>query len=387
MNKNDLLIFIMALGTFGIVSTELGIIGILPQIAEYFNVGVDQAGLFVSSFSLIIAITSLFVPLLLNRFDRKKTFILVLLIFIITSIISAFTNNFYVALICRIIPAFFYPAYCSLTFSVAADILPIEKVQMGVSKILMGVSAGTVVGVPITSFLASTFDYHAAMLWFAVVNIIALIATIIFFPHLPGKVSSNKSQVVNAKSNIFLISCVGVVILATGVCVSYSYISQFLQTVTHIVGTELSITLFLFGIASIVGTWLGGKLLSTKPNPTVLLYPFVLSFVLLLLYFVGRIPIPTIILVAFWGALDGLMNNILQYWIVSAAPESPEFANGMFFSMMNIGITIGTSIGGVLIMGYGTESIFLGSIAVLLISFVVLALRVKLCKNKVTTST
>lgn len=90
------MIIIMMIGTFGIVSTELGVIGILPQIASYFNVGIDQAGLYVSCFSLIIAITSLFIPLVFSRYDRKKTFILVLSVFVIASVVSAFAKNFYI---------------------------------------------------------------------------------------------------------------------------------------------------------------------------------------------------------------------------------------------------------------------------------------------------
>lgn len=263
----------------------MGIIGILPQIADYFNVGIDKAGLLVSSFSLIIAVTSLFIPVLFSKYDRKKTFSLVLGIFVISSVISAFTNNFYIALLCRIIPAIIYPAYCSLTFVVASEILPENDVQMGVSKILMGVSAGTIVRVPITTFFATSVSYTAAMLWFGVVNFIALIATVIFFPNLKGNQTSYGDEVSKAKSKIFVISAIGLVILTTGVCISYSYISQFLQTITHIVNVELIITLFHFGIASIFGTWIGGRLLTKKPNPTVLIYPFLLSAVLLALYY------------------------------------------------------------------------------------------------------
>ncbi|WP_292798690.1 hypothetical protein [Methanobrevibacter sp.] len=209
------------------------------------------------------------------------------------------------------------------------------------------------------------------------VNFFALVATILFFPKLPGKQTSYGDEISKAKTKIFAISAIGLVILTTGVCISYSYISEFLQTITHIVGINLSITLFLFGISSIFGTWLGGKLLMSKPNPTVLIYPFVLSTILFALYLLGSLTIPTVILAIIWGALDGILNNILQYWITSAAPDAPEFANGMFFSMMNVGITIGTSIGGYLIIGYDTNSIFIGSIVVLLLSVLVFGVRVK----------
>ena len=72
------------------------------------------------------------------------------------------------------------------------------------------------------------------------------------------------------------------------------------------------------------------------------------------------------------------MNDILPYWIVSAVPQAPEFANGVFLSMSNVGVTIGTSIGGWLIVTYATQYIFLGSIAVLMLAFLAVLSRVKI---------
>ena len=89
----NLLILIMTIGTFGILSTELGVIGILPQIAQYFNIGINYAGLFVSSFSITIAISSLFIPLIFSKYDIKKVFSLVLSIFVICSFVSALYKN------------------------------------------------------------------------------------------------------------------------------------------------------------------------------------------------------------------------------------------------------------------------------------------------------
>lgn len=72
MKNENIIIYIMMLGTFGVLSTEMGVVGILPQIAEYFNVNITQAGLFVSLFALTIAICGIFIPLVFSKFDRKK---------------------------------------------------------------------------------------------------------------------------------------------------------------------------------------------------------------------------------------------------------------------------------------------------------------------------
>ena len=375
MKNENLIIYIMMLGTFGVLSTEMGVVGILPQIAEYFNVNITQAGLFVSLFALTIAICGIFMPLVFSKFDRKKSFILVLAIFTIFSTIGAFVTDFNIALICRIIPAIFHPIYCGLALTVAAEIVEPEKAQDAVSKVIMGVSAGMIIGVPITTFVATNFGYQYAMIWFSIVTFIALIATIIFFPSLPGKEQTYGDQVSVAKTGIFIISTLGVIFLNAGMYTSYSYISEFLNAITNIFGSELSLVLFIYGIASIAGNWIGAKLLNSNVNRTVLSFPIIFSILLLGVFTFGFMKIPTIILIALWGLLAGIGNDISQYWMVSAAPEAPEFANGIFLSMGNVGVTIGTTIAGAVVLSMGVQYVMLAAIAVLILDLILLFIR------------
>lgn len=375
MKNENLIIYIMMLGTFGVLSTEMGVVGILPQIAEYFNVNITQAGLFVSLFALTIAICGIFMPLVFSKFDRKKSFILVLAIFTIFSTIGAFVTDFNIALICRIIPAIFHPIYCGLALTVAAEIVEPEKAQDAVSKVIMGVSAGMIVGVPITTFVATNFGYQYAMIWFSIVTFIALIATIIFFPSLPGKEQTYGDQVSVAKTGIFIISTLGVIFLNAGMYTSYSYISEFLNAITNIFGSELSLVLFIYGIASIAGNWIGAKLLNSNVNRTVLSFPIIFSILLLGVFTFGFMKIPTIILIAVWGLLAGIGNDIAQYWMVSAAPQAPEFANGIFLSMGNVGVTIGTTIAGAVVLSMGVQYVMLAAIAVLILDLILLFIR------------
>ncbi len=375
MKNENIIIYIMMLGTFGVLSTEMGVVGILPQIAEYFNVNITQAGLFVSLFALTIAICGIFMPLVFSKFDRKKSFILVLAIFTIFSTIGAFVTDFNIALICRIIPAIFHPIYCGLALTVAAEIVEPEKAQDAVSKVIMGVSAGMIIGVPITTFVATNFGYQYAMIWFSIVTFIALIATIIFFPSLPGKEQSYGGQVSVAKTGIFIISTLGVIFLNAGMYTSYSYISEFLNAITNIFGSELSIVLFIYGIASIAGNWIGAKLLNSNTNKTVLSFPIIFSILLLGVFTFGSMKIPTIILMALWGLLAGIGNDIAQYWMVSAAPQAPEFANGIFLSMGNVGVTIGTTIAGAVVLSMGVQYVMLAAIAVLILDLILLFIR------------
>ena len=375
MKRENLIIYVMMLGTFGVLSTEMGVVGILPQIAQYFNVDISQAGLFVSLFALTIAICGIFMPLVFSKFDRKKSFILVLAVFTIFSTIGAFVTDFNIALICRVIPAIFHPIYCGLALTVAAEIVEPEKAQDAVSKVIMGVSAGMIIGVPITTFVATNFGYQFSMLWFSLVTFVSLIATIIFFPSLPGKEQSYGNQVKVATTGVFIISVLGVIFLNGGMYTAYSYISEFLNSMTNIFGTELSIVLFIYGVASIVGNWLGAKLLNNKTKLTVLTFPIIFSILMVGIFMFSGIKIPIIILMIFWGLLAGIGNDISQYWMVSAAPDAPEFANGIFLSMGNVGVTLGTTIAGAVVAGMGVQYVMIAAIAVMAVDLILIFTR------------
>ena len=375
MKNENWIIYIMMLGTFGVLSTEMGVVGILPQIAQYFNVDITQAGLFVSLFALTIAICGIFMPLVFSKFDRKKSFILVLAVFTVFSTIGAFVTDFNIALVCRIIPAIFHPIYCGLALTVAAEIVEPEKAQDAVSKVIMGVSAGMIVGVPITTFVATNFGYQFSMLWFALVTFIALVATVIFFPSLPGKEQSYGNQVKVTTTGVFIVSVLGVIFLNGGMYTAYSYISEFLNTITNIFGTELSIVLFIYGVASIVGNWLGAKLLNTRAKLTVLTFPLIFSVLMVAVFVIGGLKIPLIALMVVWGLLAGIGNDISQYWMVSAAPDAPEFANGIFLSMGNVGVTLGTTIAGVVVLGMGVQYVMLAAIVVMMVDLALIFLR------------
>ncbi|QNK47501.1 MFS transporter [Brevibacterium sp. PAMC23299] len=370
MNKqnNNLLILILTIGVFGILTTEMGVIGILPAIAEQFDISVSRAGLLVSLFALVVAISGPIMPLLFSGINRRTVMLLVLGIFIIGNIVSMFASNFTVLLIARVIPAFFHPIYCSLALTVAATSVSREEAPKAVSKVIMGVSAGMILGVPITNFIANQTSIQMSILFFAIVNIIAFVATLIFVPSLPvNERLSYGAQISVLKKPIVWLAIATVIFLNSGTSSINTFITEYLETITNISGNTLTFALFLLGVASLIGALLGGRMLSRNAVKTAISFPIVLGIVHLLSFITGKSIGPMMITILLWGILFAISNSVSQYWITNAAPEAPDFANGLFLSCGNIGVTIGTGIGGLIISGMGTQYIVLGGLLFLLL--------------------
>lgn len=377
MNKrNNFLIFILAFGLFSILNTEIGVIGILPLISDAYHVSASTAGLLVSLFALGIAISGPTLPLVFSGINRKKLMLVVLGAFVFGNTVSIFVPNFTMLLVPRVILAFFHPIYCSLAFTIAASLVSKEEAPKAVNKVMIGVSAGMVIGMPISSFIANATLLKIAMLYFAVVNVIAFIATLFFVPSMPVKERlSYGVQLSVFKKPITWISLAVTIFVGAALLAVYAYIAEYLQNITHISGKSLSIVLFLFGAASIIGNILAGKLLTKYPIKSVVTYPFVLALTYISLFFVGQFTVPTVPVVFIWGILYAIGNGIQQYWIASAIPEAPDLANGLFIAFGNLGTTIGTAIGGLFISGMGTHYIILGGLLFLILSLIFILLR------------
>jgi predicted MFS family arabinose efflux permease len=355
----------------------MGVIGILPAIAEHFDISVSKAGWLVSAFALTVALCGPTMPLLFSKINRKTVMLLVLGIFLVGNIVSLFATNFTVALIARIIPAIFHPIYFSAAFTIAANTVKKEESPKAVAKVLMGVSAGMVLGVPIASFLASSVSLQTAMLFFAIVNALTFMATLLHFPSMPVKESlSYGAQVSVLRKKITWLSIGTVVLINSAIFGVYSYLAEYLKTVTELSPTIISLILVVFGLSNIIGNIVAGKLLTKDVIKPVVSYPFLLGIVYIILFLTGQFTVPMVIITLVWGIFAGIGNNINQYWITSAAPEAPDFANGLFVTSANIGTTVGTAVGGVFISQLGTQYVILVGILSLILSLITIFLRV-----------
>ena len=243
-DSGALLVFILTAGVFGIINTEMGVIGILPLIAEHFHVTVPEAGWTVSIFALVVAISAPIMPLLFSGINRKKVMLLALGVFTLSNIISMLTSNFTLLLITRALPAFLHPVYVSMAFTVAAASVSKEKAPKAVAKVFIGVSAGMVLGVPVTSYIASEVSFTMGMMFFTVVNALVFVATILFIPSMPVKEKLSYGTQLNVlKKKIIWYSIIAVTLINGALFGFFSYMSDYLRTVTEVSYSVISVLL------------------------------------------------------------------------------------------------------------------------------------------------
>lgn len=370
-NSGSLLVFILTVGVFGIINTEMGVVGILPLIADTFGVTVPEAGWTVSAFALVVAVSAPIMPLLFSGINRKKVMLLALGLFGLSNVISMLTSSFMVLLIARILPAFLHPVYVSMAFTVAAASVSKEKAPKAVARVFIGVSAGMVLGVPVTSYLASEFSFSVAMLFFTMINTLVFIATLLFVPSMPVKERlSYGTQLGVMKKTVMWHSIIAVTLINGAMFGFFSYMSDYLKTVTEVPYRIISVLLLSYGLANIVGNILAGKLLSLNAVRSIMVIPFALLLAYVCLFVWGEELAGVTVIIFILGILSGIASNNMQYMITKAAPEAPDFANGLFLLSANLGTTVGTAVCGAFITEWGNRYSVAGALLFLAISII-----------------
>ena len=374
--KSHSLIWLLTLGVFSIINTEMGVVGMVPQIASHFQVSISEASMTVSLFALAVALSALILPLLCSRLPRKLMLQLTLAVFALSSLIAALTSEFYVLLCCRIIPALLHPVFVSMAFTIAAASVEKEQAPQAIAKVFIGVSAGMVLGVPVMSFITVHGSYKLAMLCFAFVSGLIFVLVTLFVPKMPAVRQNLGSQLSILVNPSLWFAVLAYTCLNGAVFGFFSFMTEFLNRVSELSFDAAALMLFGYGIANIFGNVLAGKLYIRRPIFYSAAVPAILLISYLMLYVSASLPAAACTLLLLVGLVAGFMVVPGQHLISSAAGHAQDFANGLFLTAANFGTMIGTALCGEFIDAAGTKSVLFGSFVMLILAVAFLWLRI-----------
>jgi predicted MFS family arabinose efflux permease len=375
---NPLLIVILALGVFGIITTEMGIIGVLPQVAQKFHITTSAAGILVSIFALVVALSGPFITLLSSGINRKFILLISVLMFAVSNVVYIFTMSFNVMVVFRIIPALAHSAFFSVALVVAASLVSPEKSSQAVTKVFTGITAGFAFGVPLTSYLAELISVEVAFMFGAIISIIAFFGILIWLPSMPVKEKMTYGQQLSVlRKPALWLNIASVICLFAAMFSVYSYFAEYLGQVTQVNGSWISIMLFVFGLVMILGNFIFGAFVQKNIALTTTLFPLILLCIYMMLYFLGIHFISMFVLIFLWGIAHAGGLIIGQSWLIIESQSAPEFGNSLFITFANLGITIGTTIGGWFLLQWDVRQLVWSGIGFTVLAFLLIIIRIK----------
>ncbi|WP_335940332.1 MFS transporter [Streptomyces sp. PTD5-9] len=379
MKRTSLTVLVLALGVFGIITTEMGMVGVLPQVSAELGVGPSAAGWLVGVFALVIAVSGPFTTLLASGIDRRTVLAAAIAVFAVSNAAYALTTQYEVMLAFRVLPALFHPVFFAVALATAARLVPAGDATRATTTVFGGVTVGFAFGVPLSSYLAEHVSLASAFWFAALVNLVAFLGILRFVPAMPvGRRLSYGAQLgILGRSRTWL-TIVSVVLVFAAMFSVYGYFAEYLGRVTHMDGTWVSAMLMAFGVVMIVGNFAFGGLLRRSLVGTAVAYPVLCLLVYVLVYAVGPLFAPMVVAVLVWGAVHSGGLVVSQSWLGRDSADAPEFGNSLFISFSNLGITVGTAVGGWVLSDYGPRRLPWAGVAFAVAALLVMALRLSL---------
>lgn len=369
IKNNLLLLLILSLAVFGIITTELSIIGLLPQLMIHLHINAAEVGLLISAYAFVVTITGPFITLLMTRLNKKYVLLSIMLLFVVSNLVYAYTNNYSTMMLFRILPALMHAPFFAVTLVVASNLVAPEYQTKAAAMVFAGIAVGLVLGVPLSSFIAVHSSLTFAFLFSAIANGLAFVSLLLMMPSMPitEKISFGKQLRILRNGRLWL-TIFTVVFVFAAMFSSYSFIAKYLHDITKLSGTWISIMLMLFGVFGILGNFIFSALIQKNIDLTVIFYPLLFISVYLLIYSFGFSFLWMIGLIILWGLLHAAGLIVSQTWLTTEAHGAAEFANSLFVSFSNLGITVGTALAGWFILHFGTHNLVWVSIVFLILA-------------------
>lgn len=352
MRKNKFAILALAMSAFAIGMTEFISVGLLPLIKDSFNTTISLAGLTVSLYAVGVTIGAPLLTPMTNKIKRKHLLIGIMLIFIIANTLSAFSTTFSMLLAMRVLSALMHGVFMSIATAIASDLVSPDKRSSAIAMMFTGLTVATITGVPLGTWIGQQFGWEASFITIAIIGFLSLVINIISVPNDLNEyeqasmleqltVFKNKSLMM-----VYLITALGY----GGTFVVYTYLTTLLTDTLHYSDDAVVILLVIYGVMVAIGNTLGGKLTNNRPRQ-VLIGIFLIQAIVLLIVGVtvshqilGTIAILIMGLFAFMN-VPGL-QLIVVLFAERKNKATTNFASSLNIASFNIGITLGSVIGG-----------------------------------------
>ncbi len=342
----------LALSAFAIGTTEFVIMGLLPDVAGNLHVSIPSAGWLISGYALGVAIGAPIMALVTARLPRKRTLLLLMLIFIIGNVMCALAPDYNLLMLARVVTALCHGAFFGIGAVVAASLVAPNRQASAVALMFTGLTLANVLGVPLGTWFGQLYGWRSTFWAVGGIGVLAFIGLALSLPvnreEKPVDLISEISALANGK---LWLSLLMTVFFAAAMFALFSYIAPMLLQVTGISDKGVSWTLFLMGAGLTLGNILGGRLADWKVSFSLLLsFTLIAVFSLLFRWTSSAVWLAEITLFI-WSMATFSTVPALQINVVRHGQDAPHLVSTLNISAFNLGNAIGAWLGGMVISG------------------------------------
>ncbi|MBT2413695.1 MFS transporter [Streptomyces sp. ISL-12] len=346
-------LFALLVCVFGVGTAEYVIAGLLPQVGSDLSVTVSSAGLLVTAYALGVVFGGPLLTALTTRFDRKRLMIALMAVFTAGNLLAAVAPGYGVLMVARVVSALAHATLFAVAVVVAVGSVPAEKQGRAVAQVAAGLNLATVLGVPLGTLLGEHYGWRST---FWAVSAVAVIGILLIVALVPATHTGGGAPASNLRDEVaalgrpqVALAIVMTVLGQTGAFTAYTYLATMLTDATGFSTGVVTALLLVYGVGSLAGNLLGGRLADRSLMPSLcgMLIALPVSLVLLGLTLESKAVVPVTVFV--FGAAAFAITPALQARLLGAASGAPTLALSVNISAFQIANALGSWLGGVVI--------------------------------------
>ncbi|MEV4874931.1 MFS transporter [Streptomyces cyaneofuscatus] len=337
----------LALGAFGIGTTEFVIVGLLPEVARDLSVSIPGAGMLVTGYALGVVVGAPLMTAAGTRLPRKTMLMVLMGVFIVGNLICALAPDYTVLMTGRLVAALCHGAFFGIGSVVAANLVAPHRKASAVALMFMGLTIANVLGVPFGTLLGQEFGWRSTFWAVSALGVVGMAGIAALVP----RQGRDGSAGLRGELAVFRLPQVWLALTMTtlgfaGVFASFTYLAPMMTELAGFSAGSVSWLLVLFGVGLTVGNILGGRAADRALMPTLHWVLGSLAVVLVAFVFTSRSQVPAAITIAVFGAVGFATVPALQMRVMQKAHGAPALAAAANIAAFNLGNALGASLSG-----------------------------------------
>ncbi|GGQ11900.1 MFS transporter [Streptomyces roseolilacinus] len=340
----------LAIGAFGIGTTEFVIMGLLPEVAADYGVSIPTAGHLVTGYALGVVLGAPLMTVLGTRVSRKRMLMLLMVLFIAGNVLSALAPAFGLMLLGRIVASLAHGAFFGIGSVVAAGLVAPEKKAGAIAMMFTGLTVANVVGVPLGTFIGQSTGWRATFLIVAALGVLGLLGIARLVPEQPRPEGVRLRHELAAFRNVQVLLAMAMTVLGFGgVFAAITYITPMMTGAAGFADASVTWLLVLFGLGMVGGNLVGGRFADRALMPMLYVSLGALALVLALFTFTAHHKAAAAVTLTLIGALGFATVPPLQKRVLDQASGAPTLASAVNIGAFNLGNALAAWLGGLVI--------------------------------------
>jgi len=362
-------IFAMTLCVFVLIASEFMPVSLLTPLARDLDVTEGMAGQGIAISGALAVLTSLSLPQFAGNINRKMLLLGMTILMAVSGLIIALASSYLVYMTGRALIGIAIGGFWSLSAATAMRLVPPHQVSRALAIFNGGNALATVVAAPLGSYLGATIGWRGAFLCLVPVAVVAFIWQCFSLPKMENNQPSRGTVLRLFRQPVVSVGLFACGLFFMGQFALFTYVRPFLENVTHVSASGLSLILLTIGIAGFVGTLIIATFLNARFYQTLMAIPLLMAAIAGMLVLTGHSVWIVALLLGCWGLLATAAPTGWWSWIARTLPDDAEAGGGLMVAVIQLSIALGSTAGGMVFDHIGWQSTFAMS-GILLLSAV-----------------